>query len=181
MAKIIEVKSHRVIIENNAIGYLGYFIGEEILKVDQEVRLFLLKIENDYMSEYIFFESSDIRNLAKLLLEIKHFGLKSLLDLFNKISYPKLLDLCRENDLENLIITSGLNALICKEIMNLVKAKVFNIKYSKKQMLVINSLHKLGYKISDIYTVLSCTNDAIDVEVILKDALVKLNEIRATK
>ncbi|ARU91605.1 Holliday junction DNA helicase RuvA [Spiroplasma clarkii] len=113
------------------------------------------------------------------MLDIKNLGIKSLLELFDKLSYKELIALCKENELDKICQITGLSLNICKEIVAVTKSKVFDIKYSKKQMLVINSLHKLGYKISDIYKVLALTSERQDPEIIIKEALVKLNEIQS--
>ncbi|ARU91606.1 hypothetical protein SCLARK_001015 [Spiroplasma clarkii] len=53
IVKIIEQKGHKIMIENNQIGYLGYFIGTKDFVNLEQVQLYLIRVRNDYVDEYI--------------------------------------------------------------------------------------------------------------------------------
>lgn len=176
IATIIEIVQNKLVIESNKTGYCGFYIFDSYPELNQEIYIYVLRVQNEYTDEYIFFEKRNTRNLAKLLLTIKNFGIKSLIDLFTNISYDQLIKYCKENKFNELFLDTKLNQDLCRKIINLIKSKILNIKYNKTQLLVIDSLYRLGYKLPHIYNAISQIDEKTNEEKIIKKTLIYLNE-----
>ncbi|QBQ07679.1 Holliday junction DNA helicase RuvA [Spiroplasma gladiatoris] len=179
-AKVIEVYNNEVLVEVNNIGYKGIIVSKNIkdIKVGKNQKIYFYNYRNEYTDEYLFFINEQILNLAKTLLQIKFFGIKTLLALFYSLDYEELIEAVKSKHYDLIKEKTSIKESLVKEIFVIVGSKVLNIKYNKKQMEVINSLHKLGYKFSSIYQAISQVDDKLDEELLFKNTLVKLNEIK---
>ncbi|QGS51917.1 hypothetical protein [Spiroplasma tabanidicola] len=179
-SKIINIENNLIIVENNNIGYKGYLIDtlNRDLKIDNEVKLFYLNYRNEFIDESLFFIDENVLNLSKQLLQIKYFGIKTLNNLFNNISFNDLINYVNNQEIDKVMKLTNIKLNILKEVFSIVSDKILNKKYNKKQMEIINSLHKLGYGINNIYKVISIIDSSLDEELILQKALFELNEIK---
>ncbi|QEH61830.1 Holliday junction DNA helicase RuvA [Spiroplasma chinense] len=178
-AKIIDIKNNHILIECNNIGYSGRLIGEiKDLIVNTSKKFYFYHLLNEYTDQYIFFDNEKTMKISKTLLTIKKFGIKSLCEIFDKFSYEEFIKILENKELSILVNNTKISETMAKQILFTITNKHLNNEYSKKQMDVINSLHNLGYKISDIYKAVSLIDNSLKTDVLLREAIVKLNEIK---
>ncbi|AOG60548.1 Holliday junction DNA helicase RuvA [Spiroplasma helicoides] len=178
-AKLVNVSSNEIIVESNDIGYKGFIVDsyDKTFNVDNNIKLYVLNYKNEYVDEYLFFQNLDVYKVANLLLSIKNFGIKSLLAIFSNIDYEKFINYVKNKEIIELVRVTGIGENKIKDIVTVISKNLLNEKYSKNQMVVISSLHKLGYKISSIYKVISLIDGKSDQESIFREAVIKLNEV----
>ncbi|WP_338984256.1 hypothetical protein [Spiroplasma endosymbiont of Diplazon laetatorius] len=173
--KLKEIEDDFIIVESNQIGYKGYKLFKSTTKLEEEMNLFLINYKNDYINEILFFDNKETRDICEILLNIKNIGITTIKKIFVNLSHEEFKVICKEQKVEELIISTKLSETICKKVIQEVRSKLFKEKYNLKQMNVINSLNKLGYKISDIYKSIQSIDFNLNEELILERAILNLN------
>lgn len=172
--EVIEHNNKDLLIEVNGIGYKGILIAskdESVCKTDCDL-FYILHYRNDFTDKILFFYNSKTRDLVEILLEIKNVGLKTIENIFDNVKLDDFLAYIKSGDISKLTDLSGISEVNAKNIMYKLREKYFKQKYSQKQMNVINSLHRLGYKISDVYQVVNKVNFSQKEDIILKESLI---------
>ncbi|AGR42105.1 Holliday junction DNA helicase RuvA [Spiroplasma diminutum] len=173
--KILEESDIYLIVESNNIGYKGYKIFKENLDIDKEQFLYLINYKNEFSNELLFFNSKETRDISEIILSIKNIGITSIKKIFTILSIEEFKDICKNQDINKLLEKTKLTEINCKKIIQEIRSKVFKQKYNLKQMNIINSLNKLGYKLSDIYKVFNQIDLNLNEELILENAIFNLN------
>ncbi|AUB31537.1 hypothetical protein [Spiroplasma floricola] len=172
---IKDISTDLIIIESANIGYKGFKLFNDFVEKEQEINLYVVNYKNEFINELLFFNKKESRDLCEILLNIKNVGITTIKKIFLKMKYEHFIKLCEEQHIDEIILKTKLSETICKKIVQEIRNKIFNEKYNVKQMRVINSLSKLGYKISDIYKSIQQIDFNLTEENILKSAILNLN------
>ncbi|AHI52871.1 Holliday junction ATP-dependent DNA helicase RuvA [Spiroplasma culicicola] len=176
-AKIIKIYQNEIILEVNNTGYHGYLIEVSSIQLNQEVLIYFINLKTDYSDQYLFFTDKENYLMAKLLLEIKNVGIKTILSIFKTLTANELIAYAKNSDLNAILLATNVGQNICQKIIIKIRSKYLSQKYNKIQLNVIQSLHKLGYKIGDIYQAILKVDPNLDQDNLLKNTIIKLNEV----
>ncbi|AUM62643.1 hypothetical protein [Spiroplasma monobiae] len=174
-SKIKDFNGEYITVEINGIGYKGIKMFKEELLIDQEILMYTIKYENDYINEILFFLEIKAREICEIILNIKNIGITTIKKLFTNLNYKEVIKICKEQDINRLMVSTKLSESICKKVIQEVRSKLFKVKYNSKQMNIINTLNKLGYKISDIYKSINKIDFTLSEDLILERAILNLN------
>ncbi|ALD66399.1 hypothetical protein [Spiroplasma cantharicola] len=172
---ILEQDEECLLLKVNQIGYKGFKIFKENFALNKLKLLYVINYKNEYSNDLLFFESKKVRDLSELILNIKNIGISTIKKIFKNVSEENFIKICKEQDINTLNKISNLSESICKKVINEIRFKLFNEKYNLKQMNVINSLNKLGYKLSDIYKSIQNIDLNLSEEILLSKAILNLN------
>ncbi|WP_342274938.1 hypothetical protein [Spiroplasma endosymbiont of Cantharis lateralis] len=172
---ITEQDENFILLKVNNIGYKGYKIFNENLQLNKMLILYVINYKNDYSNDLLFFQSKSIRDLADLILNIKNIGITTIKKIFKNLNHLDFIKICKEQDINSLSRVCNLSESISKKVISEIRLKLFNEKYSLKQMNVINSLNKLGYKLSDIYKAIQNIDLNLSEEILLSKTILSLN------
>ncbi|QHX36648.1 hypothetical protein [Spiroplasma sp. BIUS-1] len=175
IAKIKEIENELITVESNKVGYKGYKMFNTKVEIEDELTLYVINYKNEYINEFLFFNNKKLRDICEELLNIKNIGINTIRKLFLNLDYDEFILICKDQKVDELIKQTKLSELTCKKIIQEVRSKVFKVTYNTKQMNIINSLNKLGYKISDIYKSIETLDFKMSEDKIMQKALLNLN------
>ncbi|ASP28277.1 Holliday junction DNA helicase RuvA [Spiroplasma corruscae] len=174
--KIQEINENIIIIENSNLGYCGKLISSNVYNKNDEVTLWYLLYKSEYFYKYLFFDNYETWNISTKIIELNNVGFKTIEKLFINLNYDNLIIYSINYDIESLISMTRIASTLIKKIVEVIRKEILNLKFTQKQLTIIDSLYKLGYKLSSIYIAISKIDFKLKDEVIIKEALCNLNE-----
>ncbi|MEZ0180420.1 Holliday junction branch migration protein RuvA ['Camptotheca acuminata' phytoplasma] len=180
--KIKIINNNSVVIENNDIGYFIHFSNPYIFALEQEVKLFTYFYVKENMQSLYGFLDLKTLNFFKKLIVIPGIGLKIAICLTNKDLLNDIERAISEDNAAYLVKIPGIGLKTAKQIIfhmqdNKTLYKTNQKKNDlliKKQKNVKEALLNLGFKNKEIDTIMPKINFELEIENIIKEALLLL-------
>jgi Holliday junction DNA helicase RuvA len=173
--KILRVNTDTVVIEANGVGYLGQNIFELndgiVAQVGDTKTVYVLQYWNEFEFCLLFFEKEDLRNMFESLLKIKQIGIKTAKSIFLTYSVEEFTEIIRTYNVSELQNIKGLGSLTAKIIIDELNKVLFNAHMTRKQEKILQTLQRLGYKMSAIYRVLKMVDKKLAEEQMLSKTI----------
>ncbi|WP_041618830.1 Holliday junction ATP-dependent DNA helicase RuvA [Spiroplasma taiwanense] len=125
-AKVIWQNENDLVVETNNIGYRGKKIFNENLEIEKEYKLYLITYHNDFIHQLLFFSDKKVRNLAKILLNIKNIGILTIIKIFKNLNIDEFLIICKEQNINSIMIKTRISEGLSKKIVQEIRNRIFN-------------------------------------------------------
>ncbi|AKU79752.1 hypothetical protein [Spiroplasma turonicum] len=178
LGKIVNIEENEITIESNNNGYIGKFISDRAYKINEELKVWYLFYKNEYYIKYLFFDDFKLWKLSTFIIDISNVGFKTLEKIYKNINYDNLIKYSLNYDIESIVNKTRVNSVVIRKIIEKVRKELLSVKFSNKQLTIINSLYNLGYNLSSIYSAISEIDFKQKDEIIVLEAINKLNEVK---
>ena len=169
---VTEINSSYIVVENNNIGYLVYVSNPYSFTVNKDYKIYLYeKVAEDEESLYGFKTKED-KDLFLKLISVKGLGPKTALGLFSTGSNDELLNAIETDNINYIKKFPKIGDKVARQIILDLKGKLV----SKENNIVedtelVEALKALGYKASDIKSVLPKIDNSLTIEEKIKQGL----------
>lgn len=170
---ITEIYSGYVVLESNGIGYQIYTANPYFFKIDKEYKIYIYQnVKEDELTLYGF-KDNDERELFLKLISVKGLGCKMALPMFALDSLSNIVNAIENNDISYLKKFPKIGDKIARQIILDLKGKLVSngSETSNKNEELGNALKALGYKNTEIKTIIQKVDINIPIEKQIKEAL----------
>ena len=169
---VTEINSGYIVVDNNGIGYLVYVSNPYSFTENKEYKVYLYqKVAEDENSLYGFKTKED-KDMFLRLISVKGLGPKTALSLFSVGSLDTLVDAIERENINYIKKFPKIGDKVARQIILDLKGKLV----SKENNIVedtelIEALKALGYKASDIKSILPKIDNSLSIEEKIKQGL----------
>lgn len=183
--KITHKFDNFIVLNVNNISYQINIIYPQNFKINQEMFVYIHHVINENEEYLIGFKEQKEKEAFLLLINVKNIGPKTAINILKSTTPELFLNAVNAKDIDFLKKLPRISTKIAQQIILDLFGKISNnnennsIKYNQ----IYDALKKYGFKKKEIKKTLSniSINDEIDVSILLKEALSKINKINEIK
>ncbi|WP_338969170.1 RuvA C-terminal domain-containing protein [Spiroplasma endosymbiont of Labia minor] len=172
---ILEINDEIIIIKNGHVGEQFKLIIEKNValnyQINDEITLYIYDFQSQFEITSFTFNSSVIRNIFELLINIKSIGILTAKSIINSIEIDKFLNIIKTHNFDELLKYKFINKSSVIVIIKELNIKLFCKKYKKKQEEIIETLQKLGFSKNSIYRVIDQLDSNLPFENLIEQTL----------
>lgn len=121
--KIVYKDGKNLIFESNNVGYYVMFPDNERIKVNQEIKMYLYEIKNDFTWSLYGFKELEERKLFADLLNLNGIGPRVAFNVLN-VGFDKVVNLIRDGNIEEIAKIEYINPRLARIIVEELKEKL---------------------------------------------------------
>ena len=168
-----DIESDYIILDNNGVGFLIYTASPYSFEIDKEYTVYLYQnVREDEISLYGF-KIIDEKKLFLKLIGVKGLGCKMALPMLAAGNPSGIIDAIERENIIYLKKFPKIGDKVARQIILDLKGKLTSSQTDNLPVNndLIDALKSLGYKASDINTVVKQIDPSSDLENQIKDAL----------
>ena len=171
---VVEIESSYIVIDNNNIGYIIYVPNPYSYKLNNEYKVYTYtQIKEDEHSLYGFKEKEELKLFLKLI-SVKGLGPKMALPMLATGSINGIMDAVERENILYLKKFPKIGDKVARQIILDLKGKLSSIEctdVNNSSEDLAAALEALGYKGSDIKSVIARIDPSLPIENQIKEAL----------
>ncbi|ADN69089.1 Holliday junction branch migration protein RuvA [Mycoplasmopsis fermentans] len=178
--KIVYKDGKNLIFESDNVGYYVMFPDNKRIKLNQEIKMYLYEIKNDFTWSLYGFKELEERKLFMDLINLNGIGPRVAFNVLN-VGFDKAINLIRDGNIEEIAKIEYINPRLARIIVEELQdkwAKITNTQDAQKQVKNSNLLSEakeilkmLGFKAAQIDSALTKVELNQDVESMIEEAI----------
>ena len=170
--KVIEQKEKELTVDVGGLGYC-VFTPPFIVSIGQNISLYTHLVIKDDAHELYGFQSSEEKDLFKILISVSGVGPKTALQMLTLYTLPDLVRIIKMGDAKAIALVPGIGKKTSEKVVIDLKDKVENFVTSEQSAStdLVEALLSLGYKDAQIRNVVGIVDSSLPIEKQITEAL----------
>lgn len=169
---LIEQKDKELVIDVGGVGYTVFTLPSKY-SIGDKVSLYTHLIIKDDAHELYGFQSSEEKDLFKILIGVSGVGPRTALQMLNLYTLPDLVRIIKTGDAKAIALVPGIGKKTSEKVVIDLKDKVdsFAISEHRASTDLVEALMSLGYKDAQIRNVVGEIDVGLPIEKQITEAL----------